>query len=348
MLATFRGAVEATTRMRWLIGVFVVGFSIEAFVTGLSKFLALPAGHPSSHPMGASELAMSLVTGAASSTSIFAPMGGHMIWVSAVFVLARFRWTRCWLKANAQLGKRTSLALWSIVVSAAIALAQPVLLGWALIGIGRGERVGWKLATLILSIVVSWFAACVAAFWQSSLYPVILQAWAGHDACWRDLNRQFARRWDSLRVFNFVAAFVIAATIGAVVWSLTLLAFHWQVMMGALMFLPFGYSAASLFIILVPFGMVIRMQPWTEALNCSFRAVVNRLQALLKLLIPLALGFAIIECTEKWLGSLTGAPLLFKVCAQPFNAVWSVFGLVSGTRVFDKLVPSADTKNVRI
>ena len=43
---------------------------------------------------------------------------------------------------------------------------------------------------MTFAILASWFGACVAAFWQVTLYPVILRAWNGRQTAWRDLNQE--------------------------------------------------------------------------------------------------------------------------------------------------------------
>lgn len=98
--------------------------------------------------------------------------------LAALFVLIRFPWVLRWLKTNAQLGKRTVVALPAVMLCAALTLLHPVLLRWEIQRGMRGEG-GFEILTMMtLTLLQGWFVACVAAFWQVALYPAILRAWA--------------------------------------------------------------------------------------------------------------------------------------------------------------------------
>lgn len=332
MISLLRDSAATLGRIRWLVMTLVIVLPLDSALQAAgSKFLWPARSSGRSAPTTLSVTSV-LASGTRSSSGLYHDMGlGTATLLSALFVIIRSRWVRYWLKANAQLGNKTPLALWTILICAAARLLWPFLMRWQLGIAALGSAVS-IFSSMTFAILASWFGACVAAFWQVTLYPVILRAWNGRQTAWRDLNQEPAAMWNSLRAFNFVV-FVITSALAAAV---TFLLGKYRFSPDLIIVNPMINAFVLFALVLVPFGVVVRKLSIAQAVPWGIRSMIGRFEFLLALFIPLTLSFAVLKLGESWLGSLTAMPQLIRICMQPLRGLLAALGLVVGAQYFTR------------
>jgi hypothetical protein len=339
MFTLFRETIGVLGRMRWLVIVFLVAFPLETAVQQVGRRAWRQAAPRARIAQQSTGVVSTFCKGASAAVRVFPNMGvGHVVWLNALFVLMYPRWAGRWLKVNAQLGTRTLIAWWAVLICAAATLLLPFGINWRPMNMSDSgvARVFWTMGLAVLS---GWFAACAAAFWQTGLYRIILRAWAGQQTQWRDLNRQPADGWDSLKTFNFLVGFVIGIVVAMVNLGFAHLRRQGLPIRTVVDLTAVAPALLYLVVLLVPFGVVARHLRMSEAIRCSIRTITDSFFRLMSLLVPLAIGSAAIQLCETQLGSWLGAEGFVVVCLQPLRALLAVFGLVAGVRLFDQVVP---------
>lgn len=331
-MTLLRDSVAVLGRMRWLVLALMIALPLDSALQVAGTESLRPARHSEGWNPTTLSVASVLASGARSSAGLYHDMGlGTATLLSALFVIIRLKWVRCWLRANAQLGNKTLLALWTILICAATTLLWPFLMRW-LLGIPALRSAGLIFTSMAFAILAIWFGACVAAFWQVTLYPVILRAWNGRQTAWRDLNQEPAAMWNSLRAFNFVV-FVITSVLAAAV---TFLLGKYRFSPDLIIVNPMINAFVLFALVLVPFGVVVRKLSIAQAVPWGIRSMIGRFEFLLALFVPLTLAFAVLKLGESWLGSFTAMPQLIRICMQPLRGLLAALGLVVGAQYFNR------------
>ena len=332
-------SIAALRRMRWLVLALVIALPLNSTLQMAStRFSRLaPHGERMTRPM--MSVPSALVIGFGNCVGLYHNMGlGNATFLCALFVLVRPRWVHSWLRVNAKVGNRLALTFWTILVCAALILLQRWLTKW-LLQLAPHWGMGAVFFGMTTALLESWFGACLAAFWQVILYPLILQEPTESRMTSSALSQGAATTWSSLRIFNFV---LIGATVLLVVPLVSFISRH-QIQIYDMPEMSALTSAVVRFpFILVPFGVVVHKLSIVHAVIWGIRSIIACFEFLLAIIIPLTLAFALVALGGSWLGSLTGLPELVRVGAQPLNGLLAALGLVAGALYF-KRIPAGES-----
>jgi hypothetical protein len=341
MISLLHESIATLRRMRWLVLALVIALPLSSTLQMASTRFSRLAPHRERSARPMMSIPSALVIGFRSCVGLYHDMGlGNATFLCALFVLVRPRWVHSWLRVNANVGKRLALTFWTILVCAALTLLQRWLTK-SLLQVAPHWGMGSVFFGTTTALLESWFGACVAAFWQVILYPLILQEPTESRTTSSVLRPGATTTWSSLRIFNFV---LIGAVFLLVIPLVSFISRHRIQIYD----MPETSGLASAVVrfpfILVPFGVVVHKLSIVHAIIWGFRSMIACFEFLLVIIIPLTLAFALVAWGGSWLGSLTGLPELVKVGAQPLNGLLAASGLVAGALYF-KRIPASEASN---
>jgi hypothetical protein len=371
MLAVLSESWQVLGRMRWFLLAAMIALPLNQIPSAIARHSfrkqmekQQPSGSqrpPATKTLTtAREWRLAVRDGVADATSLYQNMLlGKAVWLAAGLVLLRPGGVWRWLRERAGLRRGRGVIFGFLLAGAAVTVLTPVLQAGQMLLVklfdhGRGASVV-LIGLCVLWMLAAWFGACLMAFLQSALYPLLARAWAGQSCHAADMLDAPATGWARLVRFNFWVGILG----GVLMFGPSLLPGFRRFrelfdsperLLGFLVTLGWLTVVLFLVVVFVPFAVVMRGLRLGRAIRLSTLTVIRRSWPLIGLLLPLAGLFAAFNMARQFLRAggdssvLTGMGSILLWIPVAFVAT---VGLVAGAGLFDRLLPvsSPDTRS---
>jgi hypothetical protein len=346
----FADSVRVLARMRWflwalLIALPLANLPLEIGIRHTQRKIEQRTGQKIDRGrtfQAKGDANLYVQSGLSSAGNVYRKMGfGNAAWLAAIFVLARPRWVRRWLAGKAKLQQSLSAIFWLIIIGAAANVLLPLAM---FVDFGREPQEIFIYFAMACGLFSGWFSACLAAFLQTTLYPLLLRAWAGQSPRWRDVGEIEPFGWLPLCGFNLVVEILVGYVLLAAPTWLFSAGWFSQAVGGTYYALRIGFgylrSALWVMLMLVPFAVAVKKLRFWRGFSAGISEFFRNFFKLAVLILPLGAVFASIWLGLYWMWAQSPdwlVDVVARMAAQMIVAVVTAVGLVAGARIMGQL-----------